>query len=123
MEDNPTKQEQLLIDKLQCTLEEAKDVIQSDEKIDKGEKLFELTKEQQQASKEARKTTSATKERKQTTRTKKADNVKKELIDTLITCLDTVADDNSIVINNPEREIEFFKDGRKFKIVLSAPRK
>ena len=43
-----------LMRSLGCTVEEAKDIIETDKRIDKGEKLFSLTPEQEKASKKAR---------------------------------------------------------------------
>ena len=51
-----TKQE-IALYKLGLSKEEIADVLEKDKLIDKGEKLFELSKEQEQASKKARSTT------------------------------------------------------------------
>ena len=48
------KQIENLINVLGCSREEAIDIIESDKRIDKGEKLFELSDEQKQAEKKAR---------------------------------------------------------------------
>ena len=50
----PTNKQIEAMRKLGMTEEEIADVIKSDEAIDKGEKLFELTAEQEKASKQAR---------------------------------------------------------------------
>ena len=50
----PTKSQLEAMRKLGMTEEEIADVVKSDEAIDKGEKLFELTAEQEKASKQAR---------------------------------------------------------------------
>ena len=50
----PTKSQLEAMRKLGMTEEEIADVVKSDEAIDKGEKLFELTVEQEKASKQAR---------------------------------------------------------------------
>ena len=104
---------------LGMTEAEAEQVLQDDEQIDQGAKLFELTDEQKEASKKARST--GTRKSGQTTRTRKEDTQKRELIklfaDTLkFTLLD-------YEITNPERQIDFTYCGRKFRIILSAPRK
>lgn len=112
---------------LGITREEAEQLVADDEAIDKGAKLFELSKEQEKASKQARsigtKTTKAT----TTTTTKpkrekKSDNDKAMLIDEIKTALEGIAEVEGIEVTNAEREMLFHCNGRKFKIVLSAPR-
>ena len=51
-----TKEVEKLMKSLDITEQEALQLIEDDKRIDKGEKLFELTKEQQKASKDARAT-------------------------------------------------------------------
>lgn len=106
---------------LGCSEEQAKQVIEDDKRIDKGEKLFELTAEQQTVAKKYRQG-----DRKPTvynfnTRERKADNDKRELIALLNATLDEVATCEPTV-TNPERQIDFEYKGRKFRVVLSAPR-
>ena len=48
-----TKEVEKLMKSLDITEQEALQLIEDDKRIDKGEKLFELTKEQQKASKDA----------------------------------------------------------------------
>lgn len=100
---------------LDLTEEQAKELLADDERIDKGERLFELTKEQEQASKQARKT--GTRKATPTERTRKVDADKRFLIDLLAKAIGEGAE-----ITNPEREITFTHNERKFKVVLSAPR-
>ena len=50
------KQIEKMMKKLDLTREEAIQLIEDDKRIDKGEKLFSLSKEQEKASKEARST-------------------------------------------------------------------
>ena len=110
-----------LMTALDLTEEEAKELLADDEKIDKGEKLFELTEEQKANSKKARLTGTRT----QTTSTKrerKEDADKRFLIDVLYRALAEVTNDTDIQITNPERQIDFEQNDRKFRIVLSAPR-
>lgn len=113
---------------LDITREEAEQLIADDEAIDKGAKLFELTKEQEQASKKARvvgtKTTSKTTKTStpKKPREKKADNDKAMLIETIQNALGELGEVTSLEITNAEREMTFLCNGRKFKIVLSAPR-
>ena len=111
-----------LINVLGCSREEAIDIIESDKRIDKGEKLFELSAEQEKASKQARQA-----DRKPTVykldnangkRSRKADTDKQEIMRKLLDCFDEY---NPQIIN-AEREFTFTYNERKFKIVLSAPR-
>lgn len=105
--------------RLGLTPEEIEQTILDDRQINQGAKLFELTDEQKEASKKARST--GTRKSGQTTRTRKEDTQKRELIklfaDTLkFTLLD-------YEITNSERQIDFTYCGRRFRIILSAPRK
>ena len=101
--------------------EQAKQVIEDDKRIDKGEKLFELTAEQQAVAKKYRQG-----DRKPTvynfnTRERKADNDKRELIALLNATLNEVTETEPTV-TNPERQIDFLYKGKKYRVVLSAPR-
>ena len=117
-----------LIDKhislLGISQKEAEQLVADDEAIDKGAKLFELSAEQEKASKKARaigtKTTTTTKTT--TKRERKADNDKVILMETLQSALGELAEVTDIDVTNAEREMIFFCNDRKFKIVLSAPR-
>ena len=107
-----------LMQTLDITEQEALELIEDDEKIEKGEKLFELTDEQKANSKKARQTGTRT----QTTPTKrerKEDTDKRVLIAEIVKAL---AECDKVEITNPERQIDFEFSGRKFRIVLSAPR-
>jgi len=103
--------------------EEAKQLIEDDKKIDKGEKLFELSKEQEKASKKARQA-----DRKPTVykfdnskREKKKDAEKSEIISALVASVENLGG-SSIEITNAEREFIFHLNNIKYKIVLSKPR-
>lgn len=112
--------------KMGLTDEEAKEVISADKAIDKGEKLFELTEEQKQVEKKYKNThTRTVKTAYGQTQTKecKTDTDKRMLIDALAEKLENYADGGKVNITNAEREIELVFHDRKFKIVLSAPRK
>jgi hypothetical protein len=100
---------------------EIKDVLEADARIDKGEKLFELTDEQKKAEKEARGTkTKAPTVYKLQKRERKADNDKREIIQCIDDALCCLVDDVEVI--NPEREISFLYNDKRYKIVLSAPR-
>ena len=103
---------------------EIEQVLADDKRIDKGEKLFELSAEQEKASKQARQA-----DRKPTVykldnangkRSKKVDEDKEFLSNTLFNAILPVCDTYKVV--NVGREFEFTYHGRKFKVVLSAPR-
>ena len=111
---------------LDLTEEQALELIESDKEIDKGAKLFELTPEQEKASKKAR----ATGIRTQTIPTKrerKADLDKQFLINLIHNALAASDDPKftqtpTIETTNPERQIDIVYNDRKFRVVLSAPR-
>ena len=112
--------------KMGLTDEEATEVISADKAIDKGEKLFELTEEQKQAEKKYKNThtrTVKTAYGQTQTKERKIDADKRMLIDALVEKLENYADSGTVDIVNAEREIELVFHNRKFKIVLSAPRK
>jgi len=120
---------EMLMRSLGCTEAEARQVIADDARIDKGEKLFELTEDQKQASKKARAAGRAPGVYKFSQRERKTDEDKRFLIDALVWALTTDienAGDNvnaeQVEIVNPEREVTFRYKGKKYKIVLSAPR-
>lgn len=98
---------------------EIADVLESDKRIDKGEKLFELTAEQKQVEKKAKSTGTRTVYNFQK-RERKADNDKREIIQCLDDALCCLVDD--VKVTNPEREILFIYNDKKYKVVLSAPR-
>ena len=111
--------------KLGMTEEEIKQVLADDKRIDKGEKLFELTAEQTKASREARQA-----DRKPTIykldnadgkRSKKADDTKKFLLSALIGGIED-STGSEVEVLNDEREFVFHFNEKKFKVVLSVPR-
>ena len=110
-----------LMQTLDLTEDEAQELLADDERIDKGEKLFELTEKQKANSKKARQTGTRT----QTTPTKrerKEDTDKRFLISILYKALADNTNDAVVEITNAERQIDFEHNGRKFRVVLSAPR-
>lgn len=106
---------------LDITEAEAEDIIKSDEEIDRGAKLFELTDEQKKAEKVARNTGTRNQKQK-TVREKKANPQKQELINDIAEMLKHKQGITEFKIENAEREILFHFNGVKYKIVLSAPR-
>jgi DNA-binding transcriptional MerR regulator len=102
--------------------EEIADVLESDKRIDKGEKLFELTADQKQTEKKMRQA-----DRKPTVydfskRERKANDSKRAIIAALAETARELADSGEVDITNIEREMLFVANGVKYKIVLSAPR-
>lgn len=109
---------------LGITREEAEQLVADDEAIDKGAKLFELSAEQEKASKKARTvgTKASTATKTTTKRERKADNDKAMLIDEIKQAIEGLECVEGVEVTNAEREMLFYCNGRKFKIVLSAPR-
>ena len=128
--DTMTEKELSQVAKLMRTLgiskEEAIELMDSDKRIDKGEKLFELSKEQEQASKKARQVSRAPTVYKLDNtagkRSKKANEAKAGLIELLSEAIKEQPACNSLEIINNEREFVFSWMGTKYKVVLSAPR-
>ena len=111
---------------LKISREEAIQLIEDDKRIDKGEKLFSLTPEQEKASKKARSTgrkPKTTVYKFDTTKRKKPENKNKSDLISVITGALTEHGAENLELINPEREFTFTMDGTKYKIVLSLPRK
>lgn len=115
-----------LMAKLGCTAEEAADIIKSDREIERGKNPFPLTPEQEKASKAARITTSINAYGKKVQRVRAEDSTKRDIMDAIVEMLaDNAATEGRVTeyeLINPEREVSFVMDSRKFKITLSAPR-
>ena len=119
-----SKSEQKIFDSmlaLGMTEEEAFEAIQDDRKIDKGEKLFELPPELEAEAKKARRADRKPNS-KPTNRERKEDIDKRTLIQILVNAL-VKNEVSEPEVTNPERQIDFIFNNRKFRIVLSAPRK
>ena len=110
-----------LMENLGCDYETAKQVVLDDERIDKGEKLFEQTPEQKANSKKYRQGDRKPTVYKLDKRERKADADKRQLIALLCASVGEVAD-NEPTVSNIERQIDFEFKGRRFRVVLSAPR-
>ena len=110
-----------LVETLGCSIKEAEEIIKADEEIDKGAKLFEQTAEQKQASKQYRQGDRAPTVYKLDKRERKADEDKRKLVELLTSALGMVTE-NAPTVTNVERQIDFEFNGRKFRVVLSAPR-
>ena len=110
-----------LMKNLGCDYETAKQVVLDDERIDKGEKLFEQTAEQKAVSKKYRQGDRKPTVYKLDKRERKADTDKRKLVELLASAVGMVTEDEPTV-TNAERQIDFEFNGRKFRVVLSAPR-
>ena len=110
----------LAMQKVGMTEEEIAVVLKCDKEIDRGAKLFELEKDLQAGAKKARRA-DRTDTPKQAVRERKEDVDKRELILVITDALCDVIEGGAEIVN-PEREILFTHNGRKFKVVLSAPR-
>lgn len=113
-----------LMQVLNLTEDEAKQVLADDDRIDHGEKLFELNPEQQKVAKKTRQA-----DRKPTVykfpqkKNRKPNEAKRDIMKALENAVNTFADSGSLEIINVEREFIFTLDNVKYKITLSAPRK
>lgn len=105
--------------RLGLTDEEVAEVLETDRKIDKGEKLFELPPDLEEGAKKARNAGNCSGYTK-TAKERKADVDKGKLIADLI---DGIPYADNIEVINPEREFLFTYNEKKYKVVLSAPRK
>lgn len=117
--------------KLGFTDEEIKSVQAYDAEIDKGADPLPLTPEQEKASREARSIGQKTVYN-FTQRERKADNDKRQIVnyvkDSLLRWFasDSQSTYNAcqkLEVTNPEREMEFVYNGKKYRLTLSAPRK
>ena len=102
-----------LMEKLDCDEETAKEIMETDRRIDKGEKLFELPKELEEGAKKARNAGNCK------GYTKTANPNKGKLINDL---LDGIPYVEELKILNREREFEFVYKGKRYKVVMSCPR-
>ena len=100
--------------------EEAIQLIEDDKAIDRGAKMFELDPELEKGAKKARNAGNCKGYTKPTNREKKVDKDKRFLIETLELALSPFSE--NVEIANPEREMTFTHNGKKYKIVLSCPR-
>jgi hypothetical protein len=110
------------LENLGLTTDEIAEVLADDEKIEKGAKLFELPDELKEGAKKARSAGNCNGYTK-ANREKKVDTDKRKIINLIAETVENITDEGTAYINHPEREIEFVKGGRKYKIVLSCPRK
>ena len=110
-----------IMTKLDCTEEEALEVLAMDDEIDHGADPFKLTAEQEKVSKAARSVDRKPGAQK-AKRERKADQTKRNLIADIKTLLEGLGAED-MEVTNIERQLDFKVEGRRFRIVLSAPRK
>lgn len=113
-----------LANSLKISIEEAKQVLEMDKRIDRGEKLFELPPELEAGAKKARR--ADRKKVENVKRERKPDEDKRDLIQYLESSLEDAYPDmdlDNITITNPEREMEFTYNGIKYRLTLMRPRK
>ena len=115
------KQIEKMMKSLGISREEAIQLIEDDKAIDKGEKLFELSPELEKGAKKARQVSRKPSET-PTKREKKPKPEKAEICSAMMSGLRQLGIDSFDIINE-EREFAFVKDGTKYKVVLSCPRK
>lgn len=108
---------------LKCSDAEAAEILAYDKAIDHGEKTpHDLTPAQNKVAQSyARTGTRKPTVYKFTTRERKPNEPKREIIQVLDEALTDLADD--VTVTNPERQIDFVMDGIRYRVVLSAPRK
>ena len=105
---------------LNITEDEAREVQQTDKRIDRGEKLFELPPELEAGAKKARR--ADRKKVENVKREKKVDNDKLYLMKVFEYAIKDDDNCDSFEIVNPEREMIFFYNGKKYKLTLACPR-
>lgn len=114
------EQIQKLMKSLNISREEAIQLIHDDKEIDRGEKMFELSPELEKGAKKARQAD----RKKNTTPVKRERKPKPEKEEICSAMMDGLRELGvaQFEVSNPEREFVFFKDGVKYKVVLSCPR-
>lgn len=116
------KQIEKIMRALDCSRDEAMDVIRTDELIDHGKDPFPLTPEQKKQEKKMRQ---ADRKKNTTytfsTRERKKNELKTDLIAEIAQFLTEKVE--NLAIPNAERMISFEKDGKKFELTLIQKRK
>lgn len=108
---------------LKCTTEEAIDVIEQDEKIDKGESVyFDMTKEQAKvAIKQAQKGIGHGARETPIKRERKVDNIKKQLLDGCKSSIESAG--GTVTAEKTETELTFEYNGETYTLKLTKHRK
>lgn len=108
--------------RLGMSKDEIKQVLEDDKRIDKGEKLFELSAEQKAVEKKAKNAGTRTTVYQFKKRERKADNDKQFLMQMIETMVSQIENCENFEMTNKERECLFTFNDKKYKITLSAPR-
>ena len=104
---------------LGMTRQEVLEMWEEDKAIDQGAKLFELDPELEAGAKKARQA-DRKKQTEPTKRERKKDDDKIHLLEMM---MEAIKPEAETMEQTKEAEFEFVFNGRKFKVVLSAPRK
>lgn len=109
---------------LDITEEEALEMIEDDKRIDKGEKLFELSAEQKKVAKKMKNSTRAVDAYGKTrTRERKENPTKRMVIELLVECLRNSGEVDNIDVENAEKIINFTIGENTYKLDLIQRRK
>ena len=104
------------------SLEECKQLVLDDEKVDKGEPLpWDLTKEQKANQKKAMSTGTRT-QKEPVKRTKKDNPTKKTIIEEIVAMLNENGSYSEINVINDERQVAFAVGDSKFELTLVQKR-
>ena len=104
------------------SLEECKQLVLDDEKVDKGEPLpWDLTKEQKANQKKALSTGTRT-QKEPVKRTKKDNPTKKTIIEEIVAMLNENGSYSEITVVNDERQVAFAVGESKFELTLVQKR-
>ena len=104
--------------------QEAIELIEDDKRIDKGEKLFELSAEQKKVAKKMKNSTRAVDAYGKTrTRERKENPTKRMLIEMLAECLRNCGECENVEVENVEKIINFTIGDNTFKLDLIQRRK
>ena len=116
-----TRKEKLMRE-LRCTEQEALDIIKYDEMIDKGLPVpFDLSKEDAKVAAKFANTGTKTQKTEKTTRNRKENATKAEIISKLSEFLTENVAENTIL--NPERQISFILGEETYELTLIQKRK
>lgn len=120
-----TEQVKKLMQALDLTEEEALQLIEDDKKIDKGEKLFELSAEQKKNAKKATQTGTKTVKSQKSAPKRKKNDTKSAIISELfgfLTQNDQIVAENVEIVNE-ERQISFKIGELSYSLTLTQHRK
>ena len=111
-----------LMAQLDCSYEEAYQVVLDDEAVDRGEPMpWDLTGEQLKASKKVRQADHA-KPKEKVKRERKANTVKQSVIAEILEALESNSRYSEINVINEERQIAFTLGDKKFELTLVEKR-